>query len=83
MGKRLFECVGARWGGGTGQEEAAKFESRPVRSSQQHRVSSGAVQHSGNKRGSGKWAEWGFNLKVEPTGLADAMDMGSKEKKWV
>ena len=43
----------------------------------------GAAGHSGNNTHthSGKWSELGFNLKVEPMGLADALAMGSKKKK--
>lgn len=41
----------------------------------------GVVHYGGNKRGSGKWLESGFNLKVEPTSLADVFGMGTKRKK--
>lgn len=37
------------------------------------------MHHGGNNRGSGKWSESRFNLKVKPR-CADVMDVASEEK---
>ena len=41
----------------------------------------GSVHPGANNRGSERWLESGFNVKAEPTELADALDMGRNRKK--
>lgn len=76
LGERSYGVteLGVRGGGG-------KFKSRAGRSQLFSQVDGGTVRPGADDRGSERWLESGCNVKVEPTGLADALGMGSKRKK--